>query len=247
MKTPQIYQSARLGAVDAARGVALVAMTLFHFGWDLEMFGFAGPGFASQPAMIWFARVIASSFLFLVGVSLVLAHGRGIRWPSFARRLATVGAAAALITIATWFATPDAYIFFGILHHIALASVIGLAFLRLPWWLTAIAGAAVLFARMYLRTPLLDAPLWWWTGLSAFTPRSNDFVPMAPFLAMVLFGIAAARLGQAMGAFEWLSQYPIDGKAGRLLRFIGRHSLVYYLLHQPVMIAILFVVQYVTR
>ena len=56
----QTSTKTRIDLVDLLRGVALIAMTLFHFGWDLEMLGFVERGFASQPAMIWFARCIAS-------------------------------------------------------------------------------------------------------------------------------------------------------------------------------------------
>ncbi len=237
----------RLQPVDWARGVALVAMTLFHFGWDLEMFGFAERGFASQPAMVWFARCIASSFLFLVGVSLVLAHGKGFRSHGFLKRLAMVGGAAALITLATWFATPDIFIFFGILHHIALASVIGLLFLRLPVFAILLSAIVVLVLGLYGEIPSLDAPFWWWTGLNQFTPRSSDYVPVFPFFAAVLAGMAAAKYGIRAGWEARLATMQLNGMLSRGLRFIGRNSLVYYLAHQPVMIAILYVIQILAR
>lgn len=237
----------RLHPVDWARGVALVAMTLFHFGWDLEMFGFAERGFASQPAMVWFARCIASSFLFLVGVSLVLAHGTSFKARGFLKRLAMVGGAAALITISTWFATPDIFIFFGILHHIALASVLGLLFLRLPAFLVFLSAVAVLLLGVYGDTPALDAPWWWWTGLNRFTPRSSDYVPLFPFFAAVLTGMAVAKYGISAGWEARFAQIRLNGPLSRGLRFIGRNSLVYYLVHQPVLIAILYVIHGVVR
>jgi uncharacterized membrane protein len=153
-----------------------------------------------------------------------------------------VGGAAALITVATFIATPDAFIFFGILHSIALASVLGLAFLRLPWWVTGAAGLFVLLSRPWLQTPLLDASPFWWTGLSAIIPVSNDYVPVFPFFGMVLIGMAAAQLAHARGWLVRMALVKFDGLPGRFLQFIGRHSLVYYLLHQPVMIGILFAV-----
>src|SRR5690606_25132571 len=140
----------RLEAIDLARGLALVAMAIYHFAWDLEIFGYAPPGMTAHGGWKLFARCIASSFLFLVGVSLFLGHAKGIRWPSFLRRLAMVAGAAAAISAATWIAVPGGLIFFGILHQIALASVLGLAFLRLPAIVTLLIAIAVIVAPHYL-------------------------------------------------------------------------------------------------
>ena len=235
-------QSHRIELIDLLRGLALIAMTLFHFGWDLEMFGFADPGFASQPAMVWFARCIASSFLVLVGYSLVLAHTPKIRWPVFWKRMAMVAGAALLITIATFFATPGVFIFFGILHHIALASLFGLLFLRAPAWLTGLATLAVLAIFANGRTDFFDAPIWWWTGLNATLPRSTDYVPIFPFFAAVLAGMTIAKCMDNAGGNSKLATFRWSQPPARLLKFIGRHSLIYYLAHQPVMIALLWLV-----
>lgn len=232
--------ASRIPLVDLARGVALVAMTAYHFCWDLEMFGIADRGFMANPQMVWSARAIAGSFLFLVGFSLFLAHGSGIRWRSHWKRLSVVVGAAGLITVATWFATPDAFIFFGILHSIALGSVLALVFLSAPWWLTAAASLCILLLRDTLRTAWLDAPVWWWTGLSQFVPRSNDYVPLFPFFGMILLGLAAAQMASRLDLLPVLAAPRLQSAPSGVLRFIGRHSLIYYLLHQPVMLAILF-------
>ena len=229
----------RIALLDLARGAALIAMTIYHFSWDLAAFGLVRPQIMAEPAMIWFARLIASSFLFLVGFSLFLAHGRTIEWAKFARRLVVILAAAALITLATFFATPDAFIFFGILHIIAVGSVFGLAFLRLPWWMVALCGAFFLLGRDLLAGSFFNTPTLWWTGLSTQTLRSNDFVPIFPFFGVVLFGIAAAKLCSQRDWIAILQSVKAESLLGGAMRFIGRHSLVYYLLHQPVLIGFL--------
>lgn len=227
---------ARIALIDVLRGAALVAMAIYHFAWDLEFFGYAEPGLTAVGGWKLFARSIASSFLALAGFSLVLAHSRAIRWPSFARRLAKVGAAAAAISVATYLAMPESFIFFGILHQIAVASVLGLAFLRAPWFVTAIAAALVIAAPSLLRTPLLDHPAWWWTGLSATLPRSNDYVPVFPWFGAGLAGMALAQLGLGTGALARLSAIAMPRWSG-VLSLAGRYSLSVYLLHQPVLIA----------
>jgi uncharacterized membrane protein len=234
----------RIPTVDIARGVALVAMAIYHFTWDMEFFGYADAGLTAVGGWRLFARGIASSFLFLVGVGLYLGHARGIRWPGFLRRLAMVAGAAIAISIATYIAIPGGFIFFGILHQIALASLLGLLFLRLPTIVTLLAAVAVIVAPFYLRSAIFDHPAWWWVGLSTINPRSNDYVPLFPWFGAVLLGIAAAKAGEAAGLFRWLAGI-IPGRWARPLDYAGRHSLAFYLIHQPVLIGCVWLVSQV--
>ena len=86
---------------------------------------------------------------------------------------------------------------------------------------------------------LPDALAWYWIGLSSVTPVTSDFRPVFPWLAAVLFGVAAARASAEANWLQALAGPKLEGRAGRLLRFLGRNSLVYYLLHQPVLFAFL--------
>ena len=228
----------RIALLDGLRGAALVGMTVFHFAYDLEFFGIEERGYADQPHWRHFATLVAGSFLFLAGASLHLAHAGGIRWRRWGRRLATIALAALAIMVATRFATPNTWVFFGILHMIAFGSVVGLAFLRSPWWCTAAAGVAVLAIDYFVVGALPDALAWYWIGLSGVTPVTSDFRPVFPWLAAVLFGIAAARASVEASWLPALAGPKLQGRAGRLLRFLGRNSLVYYLLHQPVLFAL---------
>lgn len=226
----------RIVAIDAARGAALLAMASYHFTWDLEFFGYAPAGLTEFGGWKLYARCIASTFLFLVGVSLVLAHAKGIRWNGFWKRMGMVAAAALAITLATYFATPNAFIFFGILHQIALASLLGLAFLRLPALATLVIAALVIAAPHYLRSPFFDHPSLWWVGLSTMPPRSNDYVPLFPWFGAVLIGMAATKFAGSAGVLRWLADRKLF-RATRPLEFAGRHSLAFYLIHQPLLIA----------
>lgn len=229
-------QPSRIAALDVARGVALIAMATYHFTWDLEFFSYLPPGFTAIGGWKIFARCIATSFLFLAGVSLYLAHAKGIRWQGFWKRFAMVAGAALAISAVTYFAFPDGFIFFGILHQIALASLIGLAFLRLPALLTLAVAACVVAAPMYLRSDVFNHPALWWIGLSSVNPRSNDYVPLLPWFGAVLTGIGAAKLATDFGLIARLANIRF-GAWSRPLAFGGRHSLAFYLIHQPVLIA----------
>ncbi len=231
----------RITAIDTLRGFALIAMASYHFAWDLEFFGYIEPGTTGAGYWKLYARLIASSFLFLAGFSLVLGHYPKLRARSFAIRFAKIAGAALVITTATWFAFPQSFIFFGILHSIAAASLVGLLFLRLPVILTLLAAIAAFLAPHYLRSSLFDLPALWWVGLSETLPRSNDYVPLLPWLAPFLAGIAAARISLSR---HWLNR-PVESESppskwNRLLVAGGRHSLAVYLLHQPLLIGLVY-------
>lgn len=227
--------SRRIIAIDVARAIALFAMAIFHFAWDLEFFGYVPSGMTGEGGWRIFARCIASSFLFLVGVSLVLAHRRGVRWRPFLIRLAQVLAGALAITAITAFVTPEAYVYFGILHHIAFASVAGLLFLRLPWWITALAAAVAVILPHYVTSPIFDPIYANWVGLFDSPPLTNDFVPVFPFFGAVLAGIAAANLAIRLNLLDALRQ--LNARLTRVepVAFLGRHALAFYLLHQPIL------------
>ena len=224
----------RIEAVDVARTVALAGMVVFHFTRDLEDFGLIAAGTTVQGFWWYFARAIAGSFLFLAGVSLWLAHGQGIRWPGFLRRLAMLAAAAALVTLATWIALPWGFVHFGILHSIAVCSVIGLAFLRLPAAVTLLAAAGAVALARAGPFAAFDTPWLWWTGLAPEVRRSIDFEPVFPWLAPLLAGIALARLAGRAGLWDRAALW--QGPVPRALGWPGRHSLAIYLIHQPVLI-----------
>lgn len=236
----------RIEMLDWARGVALIAMTIFHFAFDLELFGFLEQGFISQPHWKYFARAIASSFLFLAGFSLFLAHHQGIRWSSWRWRMLKIGGAACLITVATWFATPGQYIFFGILHAIAFASLAGLLFMRLPALVTLVCAVIVFVIGQTYETSVLGHWAFWWTGLSQAAINSSDYVPVFPWFSAPLAGVAVAKLAIQRGWLATLSGPQLRSPVSALLKFIGRNSLVYYLVHQPVMIAGILSIAYLT-
>lgn len=230
----------RLAGIDVARGAAVVAMALYHLGWDLSFYGLIAADIGREPTWQWAARLIAGSFLTLSGVSLALAHRRGIRWRNFLGRLGRVAGAALLITIATIFAFPDSPILFGILHCIAASSVLALAVLRAPAVLLVAAALLCFFAPVWLTQPGFDRPLLDFLGLGRSVPRANDYVPLLPWFAMVLLGVLGGRLiGASRGAEQWLGA-PRRGRMGRGLAWAGRHSLIIYLIHQPILLALLY-------
>jgi uncharacterized membrane protein len=228
----------RIPLVDVLRGVALAAMAIYHFVWDLSFFSLADFGPTENPLWIWFARATAGSFLVLVGVGLYLAHGDGVRWPGFLRRLVMIVAAALAISVASWFADSEGVILFGILHCIAVSSVIGLLFLRVPVALVIALAVFCLAAPSVLASPAFNGLGFVWLGLASEVLPADDYNPLLPWFGMVLLGIAVARM---IPRDKWPAWQPHDAVT-RALALIGRHSLLFYLLHQPVLLGILWAV-----
>jgi uncharacterized membrane protein len=230
--------SRRIALLDVARGVAMVAMTIFHFSWDLEFFGYAPPGMTSDIGWKLFARCIAASFLMISGISLMLAHMDGIRWSAFWKRFAMVGGAAMIISVSTYIVTPERFVFFGILHQITAASLLALLFLRLPALVIFMASLAFLALPFLVLSDFFSAPYFWWSGLASFDPPSNDYVPVFPWTGFVLAGMAIAKMAFRSGLLQSLSTVGAGSSwLTRFMTFLGRHSLLYYLIHQPLMMA----------
>lgn len=254
----------RIAAIDVARGVAIVAMIIYHFSWDLAFLGFVD--FDPTQSLPWviFQKSIVGTFIFLTGVSLVLGHGETIRWRPFWRRFAMILGAALLITAGTYAFNPGTFVYFGVLHAIALFSLLGLAFLTAP--LVLIIGLAIILIglQLFIQDPLFGEKLWSWIGLWDAPPPTEDLVPIFPWFGVALLGIAATRWALATRVRpEKAADLPgatarpdIDTSEGasvatRLTRFkgtsapsrvlakLGRWSLVIYVLHQPILIGVL--------
>lgn len=234
--------SRRIAAIDVLRGGALAAMAAYHFFWDLEFFGLANPDVTGNRLWVLFAYSTAGSFLALVGVSLVLAHGEQIQTAKFLRRLAAIAIAAGAITFASSYIDPEGIIFFGILHCIAVSSLLALLFLRLPIWVVlACAGFCFVAPALWTSSAFNDFH-WLWLGLASEPLASNDYVPLLPWFGAVLLGVAMARLARAAMAKAAWARWQPQNFPSRLLAFAGRHSLLVYLVHQPLLLGVLWAV-----
>lgn len=232
-------ESSRLAIVDIARGVALMAMFVYHFAYDLSNFRLIETDIVAEPGWRLFARGIAGTFLTIVGFSLVLATRKGLDSTAYFKRLAMVAGAAALVTLGTWRFMPGDFIFFGILHHVAVASVLALPFLRLPVIAVALAAIVAFALPSFVAHPLLDEPWADWLGFSRAPIQTADFVPVFPWFGCVLTGIVLARLVLPRLAGTAIAGWRPGNKATRIVAWGGRHSLLVYLVHQPLFIGAL--------
>lgn len=235
---PSRARSQRYPAIDALRGLAIALMFAYHFSYDLDYFGLARFDFAGDPFWLGFRALILCLFLGTVGISLQLATADGVRPRPFLRRLGLLVLAAAGISVVSHIMFPGRMIFFGILHFIALASVLGLLFRRFDTANLAL-GAALVALGLAVQHPLFDTPALQWIGLMTHKPATEDYVPLLPWFGVVLIGMFLGKRLVRERGLAGLRDWSGRGPLARLLALGGRHSLVIYLVHQPLFMGLL--------
>jgi len=221
------YRSER---IDAWRGGAVILMIVYHFAYDLNYFRIVTWDFYHHPFWLGLRILIISLFIGIAGISLYLATRQGIRWRAYFKRLLILIGCALLITVASIFLFKQRFIFFGILHFMALASILGLGF-RNGYWLNLLSGLILILVGMIYSHPWFDQGYLQWFGLMTHKPPTEDYVPLLPWFGVILLGIF---IGKYLHQLDYLDS-PMKSYWGPGLAIIGRHSLLIYLLHQPIL------------
>lgn len=228
---------ARYDRLDALRGVAIVWMAAFHFCFDLNHFGFFTPRqhFTADPFWTLQRTCIVTLFLFCAGVGQAIALEQRQPWPRFWRRWAQIAGCAVLVSIGSYTMFPRSWIFFGVLHGIAVMLILLRLLAPLGRWLWLPAVAAIALPLLW-RHAAFDAAWLRWVGLSAHKPLTEDYVPVLPWLGVLALGLAAGRW--ALAHARPLLEGPLP-RAAQALALLGRWSLSFYMVHQPVLIGLL--------
>jgi uncharacterized membrane protein len=229
----------RIGFIDAARGLAVLMMVVYHIIFDLDYFGMMSIDLFSPPLLI-FQRIIGSSFLIIAGISMGISDKReGEGNTKHILRALKLGAVAALITIATWIYPHEGFITFGIIHLMALSALIGPGFFGFGKWNVPL-GLAILIIGSIPPGLESDSPYLFWLGLPSPEYTALDYYPLLPWFGMVLIGIYAGRKFFPGGkSVTTLPKLPLQDA----LEAAGKNSLAIYLAHQPLIIAVLLLIQ----
>jgi uncharacterized membrane protein len=229
-----VVQGVRFDRLDALRGVAMVWMAVFHLSFDLNFYGLLQPrqNFYHDPFWTQQRTAIVSLFLLCAGLGQAIALQAGQGWPRFWRRWAQVAGCAVLVSLGSAWMFPKSWISFGVLHGMAVMLVLArlAAPMRGGLWLL---GAVALVLPWLVKHPFFDTPFTNWVGLITRKPVTEDYVPVLPWLGVMLWGLAAG---------QWLLAHRRGLLAGavpvalRPLALLGRWPLSFYMLHQPVFI-----------
>jgi len=235
----------RFDALDALRGLAMVWMTVFHLCFDLSHAGLIQQDFYRDAFWTWQRVAIVSLFLFCAGLGQAVATVQGQSWLRFWKRWAQVAGCALLVTAGSWWMFPNSFIYFGILHGMAVMLIVVRLMTRWGRWLW-LAGALAIASKSVaayalsswgstLLSEAMNAPNLNWIGWITRLPITEDYAPVFPWLGVMCWGAAAGAWlvprwqSVGMRPLPWL---------GRALAGLGRWSLSYYMLHQPVLIGL---------
>ncbi|MBF7073046.1 DUF1624 domain-containing protein [Glaciecola sp. MH2013] len=216
-------------------------MVIFHFIYDLKFFGYVDWNTPDGHGWRSFRHLILISFFLCLGASLHLTHAQSYQWKKFWKRWAQIAASAGIITATSLIMVPANYIYFGVLHFIAIASMCCVLFAPFPK--TSLAIGTVIIAVYQLG---FVSGLWPFTTIRPLLPAySNDYVGIFPWLGVVFLGIYLAST-------HWLrsdpfSQLTVKPHLSTWLTKPGQHSLIIYLLHQPLFFAVFGGIAYLTN
>jgi uncharacterized membrane protein len=239
-------RAGRFWEIDALRGVAIITMIVYHTMWDLWYWGVFPNVVLWQGFWFYWQRFTCGTFLTLVGVSLTISNRRmrarakpGERiYPHFFWRGLRIFGLGMIITVAVLVAGVG-YVDFGILHLIGISIILAYPFLRFKWlnlalWIVfSLIGEVVEWIHVDTR----------WLTAFGITPQpypAVDFFPLFPWFGVVLLGVFLGNVLYADNKRRfplpaWGDFFPFNA-----LEFLGRHSLVIYMIHQPIILLVLY-------
>ena len=227
----------RIWELDAVRGLCIIGMMAVHFVYDIVTF-------AEKEIHIpeWFFIVQQYGHLFFVlisGICVTLGS-------KCVKRGAIVFGFGMLVTGVTClldygFHIEEIRIWFGILHLLGVCMMLYPLFKKLPHWALALIGAAFVGIGYWFTTFEVSFPYLFFLGLRPSTDffTGSDFFPVFP-------GLGTFLLGAALGKSVYKNKKSLFPKVKPtifpVLRFIGRHSLEFYILHQPVLLGLVLLI-----
>ncbi len=245
----------RIHLMDEVRGFAVLCMIVYH---GLYLFADIFHWSAFVPILRFFYPAepfFAAAFIFISGISSQLSHS------NLARGL-KLAAVALVVTAATYLVVPDSVIIFGVLHMLAFCMIFfGLTaslLQKIPFW-PGFLSCLILFLLTWGLSPHNPVPYvgippllewkipdsWMQTdwlcflGLHTETFVSGDYFPIFPWMFVFLGGTFVGRFAKAgkFPSFTYKRRIPF-------FSLVGRHALLLYVLHQPVLFGVCLLIQW---
>lgn len=236
----------RLWEIDFLRGIAIILMIIFHFIYDLNHFSVIYYKLWIGP-FAYAASLIASVFVILVGISLTISYNkRKKRFPikdiriQFVSRGIKLFSLGLIITLITYIIIPERFVIFGILHCIGISIILSIPFLSYSR-LNLLLGSIFIIFGLYLRLFIFDFSFLLPFGFLPPSYFTIDYFPLLPWFGVVLLGIAFGNFFYKDGKRRYHLNDGLSIGLPEKICYVGRHSLPIYFLHQPILVAVIFI------
>lgn len=210
---------------DYLKGIAVIMMVIFHFFYDLNHFKLFETGIRKDLFWTIWPRIIISFFLISVGLNLSIATSKGINFKTFSFRIIKLSILALGISLATYFVFPGRWVYFGILHNVAVSSILAIPFLKRPI-ISLLTGISLISPSLFLgyKYPFIS-----------LSKKPVDHVALFPWFGLVLIGIFLHSKG--------LHKLKMPNhKFKKYIRYLGENSLVIYFLHQMILFPTIYLI-----
>ena len=224
-------------------------MIIYHLLFDLSYFG--NYAFDIHSALfLLIGRSAAILFLLLVGISLTLSYSKNQidksnRYIKLFLRGLKIFSLGLIISSITWLIFPNNFIRFGILHLIGISIILSIPFLKFNLIkekniYNLIIGILIIITGFYLQTLQFNVNELFWLGFIPHHFNTFDYFPILPWFGIVLIGLSLGNMFYKNYKRQFRFIKDPNNKLVDALNYIGRHSLIIYFLHQPVIIFILY-------
>ena len=222
----------------------MLAMIIYHFYWDLGYFGFIDPRVVTQGFGLFSAQLIGLSFITIAGISSRLLSISNSCKSKIVKRIFRLMTISIAISILTFILDKSSFIFFGILHFLSVCSIISLILIKinsnLQLFFIFLGIGLISISDITFNIPFIFS----WLGFNKQLPMTNDFYPIIPWVTFYLFGF---WLGGVINEipnkrFKNLSNTDLQlSVVLKLIEYVGRKSLIIYILHQPLLFSLFFI------
>ena len=217
----------RIWEIDFFRGIAIILMIVFHLIVDLKDFYSYDIDYMSG---FWYyeGKISAILFITIAGISSTLGRN------TFKRGI-FVFALGMFLTVITYFYDPNTYIRFGILHLLGISMLLSILFKKFNTIFLAFISVLFLIVGNIFSKIIVNSPFLFWIGLVNNNFRSMDYYPLLPWFGIFTIGIV---IGKTLYK-ERKSIIPVTINNDPI-SFLGKHSLAIYILHQPILLMVLY-------
>ncbi|KYK25227.1 hypothetical protein AYK24_10425 [Thermoplasmatales archaeon SG8-52-4] len=236
---------ARFWEIDFFRGIAIIMMIIFHFLYDLNYLNIFNLSLYSGYFLIY-VYLVGITFFLLVGISLTLSYSKVketlpknkliLKYLIRGFKIFSLGL---IITIITFLILKEGFVVFGVLHCIGISIILSYPFLKLRY-LNLLFGLILICFGIILKILTFDFYFLIWLGFRPEMFYTIDYFPLLPWFGIILIGIF---LGNTFYNKHIRRINLTDLSTNRFVRFftfLGKHSLIIYFIHQPIILLILY-------